>query len=95
MCLGCWEKEGRPFRVTDAVRTWAPKFAEADNYGPLHIVVDDWNLDDSNLEFCRNLPESSKDDIALIDAMQVMSWEERWATAILAHDPDFDPAQYT
>jgi len=92
MCLGCWEEEDRPFKVTDAVRTWAPKFREADEFGPLHIVVSDWNLEDHNLEFCRNYEGATPDDKALMEAMQAMSWEERWATAILAENPDFDPA---
>lgn len=91
MCLGCWEDEGRPFNVTNAVKTWTPKFAEADEFGPLHIVVGDWNLDDGSLEFCRNLDDADDAEKALIDAMQAMSWEERWAVAILASYPDFDP----
>jgi hypothetical protein len=96
MCLGCWEEEGRPYKVTDAVRKLAPKFQAADGWGPLHVVVEDWNLDDNNLECCRSCItsvdlETYKDEIALIEAMQAMTWEERWATAILAEDPEFNP----
>lgn len=89
MCLGCWESEGRPFAITDAVREWAPKFEAANPFGALHIVVDDWNLDDGNLEVCR--ADADPSEIELIDALQRMTWEERWATAILAEDPDFNP----
>lgn len=49
MCLSCWDKYGRP-------KNWTPEIAEAlglvrELYelnavgGPLHVVVDDWNLD--------------------------------------------------
>lgn len=89
MCMGCWEEEGRPFKVTDAVRKWAPVFAETNAYGAMHIVIDDWNLDDGNLECCRTYEGVKPAEIELIDAMQAMSWEERWATAILAEDPGF------
>ncbi len=94
MCLGCWEQEDKPFKVTEAVKKWAPVFAETNPYGAMHIVVDDWNLEDGNLEFCRNYEGVTPREIDLIDAMQAMTWEERWATAILAEDPEFDPAQY-
>jgi hypothetical protein len=91
MCMGCWEEEGKPFKMTDAVREWAPKFAEANEFGALHIVVDDWNLDDENIEFCRSQPDITQAEIALCEALQVMSWEERWAVAITSEDPDFAP----
>jgi hypothetical protein len=92
MCLGCWEEEDRPFKVTDAVRKWAPVFAETNGWGAMHIVIEDWNLEDGNLEFCRTCEDVTPAEIELIDAMQAMSWEERWATAILAEDPAFEPS---
>jgi hypothetical protein len=93
MCLGCWIEEGRPFKVTEAVNQWAPKFGQANPSAALHVVIDDWNLDDGNLEFCRHEPDVKPDEIELIDALQSMTWEERWATAILAEDPGFDPEE--
>lgn len=95
MCLGCWEEEDRPFKMTDAVREWAPKFAEADHWGAMHIVVEDWNLEDHNIEFCLNQPEVTPDEIALCKALQAMTWEERWATAITSDDPTFDPRLFS
>jgi hypothetical protein len=89
MCLDCWDNEGRPFKVTPAVERWAPKFAEANPFGPLHAVVDDWNLGDGNIQYCR--AAASPAEVELIDALHAMTWEERWATAILGDYPDFDP----
>lgn len=88
MCLNCWEEEGKPYKVTDAVREWAPKFGAADEFGALHIVVSDWNLEDENLEFCKNYEGVTPDEVALMEAMQRMTWEERWATAILGQYPE-------
>lgn len=88
MCLGCWDKAGQPWRLTDAVTASALLFREADPYGPLHIVIDDWNLDDGSLLFCRS-EEPSIEEVALLDALAAMTEAERWMTAILAHYPDF------
>ena len=90
MCLNCWDEEGRPYKVTDAVRQWAPRFAQTDEFGPLHIVVSDWNLEDDNINFCRKQKPSDA-EMALLNALAAMTLEERWATAILAQEPDFDP----
>jgi hypothetical protein len=89
MCLACWEEEGRPFKVTEAVKRWAPVFAETNGFGAMHVVIEDWNLEDGNLEFCRACDGVTPREIELIDAIQAMTWEERWATAILAEDPGF------
>jgi hypothetical protein len=90
MCLGCWKDEGRPFKASDSAREWAPKFEAADHFGALHIVVEDWNLDDRSLQVCRD-DSPTPDEIALLDALKAMSWEERWACAILAEDSTFRP----
>jgi hypothetical protein len=37
---------------TPAVRAAARAVAEVDPYGNLHIVVDDWNIEDENLDSC-------------------------------------------
>ncbi len=89
MCLGCWKAEGRPFKVTDAVRSLAPRFGAADPSGPLHVVRDDWNLDDDNLASCMADADASDDEKALMADMLKISWEERWAVAILGDYPDF------
>ena len=56
MCYGCWEEEGKPTIDTPAVRAAAAAVAEVYEHactgGNLHIVLDDWNLEDSSLAFC-------------------------------------------
>lgn len=56
MCSGCWEEAGKPIIDTPAVRMAAAAAAEVYEHscvgGNLHIVLDDWNVEDGNLEFC-------------------------------------------
>jgi len=93
MCLGCWEKEGKPFEWTENVRRWREPFATADEFGPLHIVVSDWNLDDEEIQYCfERASDTSERDLCA--ALLAMSTGERWATAILAQYPDFTVDQY-
>lgn len=56
MCEGCYTESGSPEIVT--ARTLAAAKAIDDVYehspvgGRLHIVVDDWNLEDESIAFC-------------------------------------------
>lgn len=56
MCEGCYEDYGRPTIVTDRTLAAAELIRQVYEYsivgGNLHIVVDDWNLEDDDLEFC-------------------------------------------
>lgn len=57
MCYGCWEEAGKPEIDTPAVRLAARRVESlrqrSEVGGHLHIVVDDWNLEDSHMDFCR------------------------------------------
>jgi hypothetical protein len=56
MCGGCWNDYGNPKIDTPAVREAAKAVDDVYQHscvgGNLHIVLDDWNIEDSNLEFC-------------------------------------------
>lgn len=56
MCYGCWDKAGKPIIDTPAVRAaGAAALAVYEHHcagGNLHIVLDDWNIEDDNLTFC-------------------------------------------
>ena len=97
MCLGCWETEGRPFYASPAAQSLAAKFAEADKFGGLHIVVEDWNLEDHSIDFCiaSHDPTLTTKELELALSLKKLTWEERWATAILSDYPDFSPEQRT
>jgi hypothetical protein len=58
MCHGCWTGEYNTPRIdTPAVRAIAPLAQRVYEFscvgGNLHVVLDDWNLEDHNLEFCQ------------------------------------------
>ena len=55
--------------ATDAARKWAPVFAETNGWGAMHIVIEDWNLDDGDLEFCRTYEGVTPREVELIDAI--------------------------
>jgi hypothetical protein len=56
MCYECWEEEGKPQIDTPAVREAAAAVGAVYELngvgGNLHIVLDDWNLEDGSVEFC-------------------------------------------
>jgi hypothetical protein len=76
MCIGCWEEYGRPAIVTPAVEAAAE--AVDDMYaihavgGALHIVTDDWNLEDEDLNWC-----ASAENLELQDKKRLDEWEQR------------------
>ncbi len=98
MCLSCWQERGSPAVDTPAVREaaravrWLYEFAGAG--GGMHIVVDDWNLDD-DIAWCldplQNLSHHSEDpaeralEIYAGLALLVLSEEER-ASALALND---------
>lgn len=57
MCVTCWKYRGEPKidtpeirRVADLIK-WV--YGEVSPVGgPLHIVIDDWNLDDGCIQWC-------------------------------------------
>lgn len=56
MCYGCWVEAGSPAIVTEATKTAAELVREVYVHncvgGNLHIVLDDWNLEDEDLDYC-------------------------------------------
>jgi hypothetical protein len=58
MCYGCWEEQGKPEIDTPAVREAAAAVRRVydlpgggvGGYG--HIVFDDWNIEDGNIDYC-------------------------------------------
>ena len=57
MCYSCWIDHGKLEIDTPEVRAAAQAIHEVYLYscagGNLHIVVDDWNVEDGNLAFCQ------------------------------------------
>lgn len=56
MCYGCWEEEGSPAIVDDKTKAAAKLIEELYEHhcsgGYLHIVTDDYNLKQHNIDWC-------------------------------------------
>jgi hypothetical protein len=56
MCRTCWDGAGAPTIDNERVRAAVSLVREVYEWngagGNLHIVLDDWNTEDSNLDFC-------------------------------------------
>lgn len=58
MCRGCWEEYGSPMFLSDRVCKAAVLIEKVYEQvgggvgGNLHIVVDDWNLEDDSIKWC-------------------------------------------
>lgn len=95
MCLGCWHEKGSPSIINEKTKACALLVAKIYDHssvgGNAHIVVDDWNLRDSDLAFClnaveqdertneENLPEQWAAERACLLAMQDMTEDERYS----------------
>jgi len=66
---------------------------KSNHFGPLHIIVEDWNLDDDSIEFCSQdetmerhwSGPMSATDRALLDLLRPMTVTQR-ATALALAD---------
>lgn len=88
MCFGCYERYGSPRIATDATRHAARLIKKADPFGPLHIVVEDDNLEDCHLEFCRSavFTKGSEVDRACFSALIELSLDERVSAMAIAQE---------
>lgn len=81
MCCDCWERDGAHRIDNERVRRIVEVLKDADHYGSLHVVVDDKNVDNESLAFCRKWGaernEWTENDEALCSAMEAATYEER------------------
>jgi hypothetical protein len=81
MCIGCYEEAGSPKVATSAVLEAAALADRLDPYGRFHIVIDDWNLDDSNIQYCLNNehdgPAKEQDELRFAALLLGMDEAER------------------
>lgn len=104
MCYGCWNDSEQARIDNEQVRAVAVMIAQIyENHctgGMLHIVLDDWNIEDHNIRWCLDeaITEAANggyggdihpDDLALMrrcgEAMLALTEEER-ASALALYD---------
>ena len=89
MCIYCYNDYGRPDTITDkigpAVLAVEDLYAEHGAGGWLHIVTDDWNLEDNQLEWCGKTFDLTDVEKTCLNLLQQMTKIER-ATVLAIHD---------
>lgn len=86
MCEACWNEAGRPAVDTPLVRAIGRKAKEIDPVGACHIVVDDWNVEDSHIQGCLSRPEATADELEWLRLMMAASVEERLSALAFAYN---------
>jgi len=82
MCEGCWEEHGSPkidnAKVRAAARLVRRLYETFPTGGNLHIITDDWNISDRDIEFCSGFKSEMKpDELACLNAFSEMTKAER------------------
>ena len=58
MCWECWAEDGYPSQTSPAIQRAAQLVRKVYGHwptgGPMHVVIDDWNLDDGSVRGCRD-----------------------------------------
>jgi hypothetical protein len=99
VCYGCYEEYGKPEITNERVEAAAAlvtKIYEYNRVGSnLHIVTDDWNLEDNNIDFCLNAartapyheitPEQRAVEEECCNLLRSMTLQER-ASVLAIHD---------
>jgi hypothetical protein len=106
MCYGCWQEMGKPAMRSPSIEEAAQKIERLyDEFccdgGNLHVVTDDWNLEDCYVQFCKQTVDriltgkiERYDDInppqvalekEVLDLLMPMSEAERGAALALAN----------
>ena len=86
MCYGCWAEMGYPTSTSEAVAHAADLMRVALDYpvgGNFHIVVEDWNVEDDHIEYCRQQVAQK------LDGTYDWSWLRPW----MGDRFNIDPAQ--
>lgn len=85
-----------------AIVAWVSEERDGGDYGNLHIIIADQNLDDDSVAFCRQYVADHPDerrvlDTEMLDALGALSYEDRvWvyliADALLLEDMEYEPS---
>lgn len=80
MCESCWAGYGSPKINTPAVIDMAARMKKEGGYGRFHIVIEDFNIDDDDIRFCRDEADDkpiTDEEVRLANDMLAMTVEER------------------
>jgi len=106
MCYNCYLEYGSPKLVSDKILQTVEAIKQVYNChlagGGLHIVIDDWNLENERLDFCKEyivgpechgeFAEQQKAEQACLELLYSLTLKER-ASALAIHDGFFEPGK--
>lgn len=75
MCQGCIDKGRVTAKVADAILAFEALWPRS-AYGPAHNVIDDWNVEDHNIQWCLDNWNSF---IEINDPERQEEYDETWA----------------
>jgi hypothetical protein len=83
MCYGCYEEAGKPV-PTEQARAVGIRLREVDPYGGCHIVREDWNVEDGNIDFCLADPATTEPERDVMRALRELPEDQRYAALATA-----------
>jgi len=99
MCYGCWLEYGAPQDAgrhgAEAIQAISDVYKQNPSGGNLHIVIDDWNLENDHIRFCRDKAPSPNDPLTYAEqrcASVLLEMTESERAAALAKYEGFDRA---
>lgn len=84
MSYGYYVEYGEPTLDTPAIRQAAALISFTNHYGALHIVVDDWNIEDHHLQWCLDHEDAKASEKQLMRMMLALTLEERASAMAIA-----------
>ena len=83
MCQGCYAEAGSPV-PDEAAKALGPRLRGVNEFGGCHIVVSDWNLEDSNIDFCIVYETTTDAEREVMLALRALSEDQRYAAMAVA-----------
>jgi len=85
MCHGCYEEAGSP-KPTPEARALGLRLRDVDPFGGCHIVREDWNLEDSNIDFCIAHHSTTDAEREVMVALKALPEDQRAAAMAVADE---------
>lgn len=90
MCIGCWQEYGSPKIVNENVLKCYKILPHINPCGPLHIIVEDFNIEGEFIESCSRDKDLNEQEKELLDLFRTMTLQERAsALALEIFEGDF------
>lgn len=85
MCYSCYEEYGKPEIITDKTKLAASLIGLVVGSANLHIVIDDWNLDDDSVIWCIENSDLDEEEQMCLDNLFALTEDERASAMAIAH----------